>query len=213
MILFLHVFNAIVSYVQELKAQDAIEILKKRVSVSARVIRNGNWKNIDASTIVPGDIVHVRMGDIIPADMRIISGESQSDQSMLTGESLHVKKISGDILYSSSILKRGEATGIIIATGSSTVFGKTAQLLNIAGAKSHLEALILNIVKYLVVMDLALIGIFLVYYLYMHVSLSDVIPFSLVVLIASVPVALPATFTMANGNRCFGSLQKGSACY
>ncbi|MGP6239531.1 plasma-membrane proton-efflux P-type ATPase [Cuniculiplasma sp. SKW4] len=196
-ILFLLVFNAIVSYVQELKAQDAIEILKKRVSVSARVLRNGNWKNIDASKLVPGDIVHVRMGDIIPADMRIISGESQSDQSMLTGESLPVKKIPGDILYSSSILKRGEATGIIIATGSSTVFGKTAQLVNIAGAKSHLEALILNIVKYLVVMDLALIGILLVYSLYIHVSLSDVIPFSLVVLIASVPVALPATFTMA----------------
>lgn len=196
-ILFLLIFNAVVSYIQELKAQDAIEILKKKVSVSARVLRDGVWKNIDASKIVPGDIIHVRMGDIIPADMKIISGESQSDQSMLTGESLPVKKVPGDILYSSSILKRGEGTGVIISTGSSTVFGKTAQLVNIAGAKSHLETLILNIVKYLVVMDLALIGILIVYSLYIHVNLSDVIPFSLVVLIASVPVALPATFTMA----------------
>ncbi|MCL4345366.1 MAG: plasma-membrane proton-efflux P-type ATPase [Candidatus Thermoplasmatota archaeon] len=196
-ILFLLVFNAIVSYVQELKAQDAIDVLKKKVSVTARVLRDGTWKNMDASKIVPGDIVHVRMGDIIPGDLKVIDGESQADQSMLTGESLPVKKTKGSILYSSSVLKRGESTGVVIATGSSTIFGKTAQLVNLAGAKSHLEALILDIVKYLVVMDFVLIAILLSYSLYIHVSLTDVIPFSLVVLIASVPVALPATFTMA----------------
>ena len=196
-ILFLLVFNAIVSYLQEMKAQDAIEVLKKRITVSARVLRNGSWKTVDASSLVPGDIVHLRMGDIVPADVKIMDGECQADQSMLTGESMPVKKVKENVLYSSSVMKRGEATGVVAATGSSTIFGKTAQLVNVAGAKSHLETLILDIVKYLVIMDLSLIVVLLIYSVYRGISLTDVIPFSLVVLIASVPVALPATFTMA----------------
>ncbi len=196
-ILFLLVFNSIVSFVQESKAQDAIELLKHKVSVNARVLRDGEWKMIPARFLVPGDIIHVRMGDIDPADVKVIEGEVESDQSMLTGESLPVRIKEGGVLYSSSIIKRGEATGIVTSTGSNTLFGKTTQLVQTAGAKSHLESLIMNIVKYLVVMDVALIAALILYSLFTHVSMSDVIPFSLVVLIASVPVALPATFTMA----------------
>ncbi|MGC8608977.1 MAG: plasma-membrane proton-efflux P-type ATPase, partial [Thermoplasmata archaeon] len=196
-ILFLLVFNSIVSFVQESKAQDAIELLKHKVSVNARALRDKEWQMIAARFLVPGDIVHVRMGDITPGDMKLIDGEVESDQSMLTGESLPVRVKEGNVLYSSSIIKRGEATGIIVYTGKNTLFGKTTELVQTAGSKSHLESLIMNIVKYLVVMDVALIAALIIFSLLTHVSISDVIPFSLVVLIASVPVALPATFTMA----------------
>ncbi len=196
-IVFLLLFNSVMSYVQESRAQDAIELLNHEVSINARVLRDKAWKVIRSRLLVPGDIVHVRMGDIAPGDLKILEGEVDSDQSMLTGESLPVSKKEGDLIFSGSVIKRGEATGLVIATGASTMFGKTTELVQEAGSKSHLEILIMDIVKYLVIMDIVLIVSLISFSVVTHESLSDVIPFSLVVLIASVPVALPATFTMA----------------
>ncbi len=196
-IAFLLVFNSIVSFVQEHRAENAVELLRKKLSVQARVLRDGKWKLIPARYLVPGDIIHVRLGDIVPADVKLIKGEISVDQSALTGESLPVAKSRGDVAYSGSIVRRGEADGVVIATGARTYFGKTTELVEKARAESHLEKLILNIVKYLVAIDVVLVLALIAYSLASGVSLSDVLPFSLIVLIASVPVALPATFTIA----------------
>ncbi|EWG07877.1 MAG: cation transport ATPase [Candidatus Aramenus sulfurataquae] len=196
-IAFLLVFNSVVSFVQEHRAENAVELLRQKLSVQAKVLRNGKWKLIPAKFLVPGDVVHIRLGDIVPADVKILEGEVSVDQSALTGESLPVAKDKGDVAYSGSIVRRGEANGVVIATGAKTYFGKTTELVEKARAESHLEKLILNIVKYLIAIDVALVLALTAYSLISGVSLSDVLPFSLIVLIASVPVALPATFTIA----------------
>lgn len=203
-ILFLLIFNSIVSFVQERRAENAVELLKQKLNVKSRVLRDGQWKIIPARFLVPGDIIHVRLGDIIPADAKIFEGEILVDQSALTGESLPVEKKRGDVIYSSSIVKRGEASAIVIATGEKTYFGKTTELVQTARAQSHLEKLILNIVKYLILFDVSLVITLFIYSLLLKVSLSEILPFSLIVLIASVPVALPATFTIA---MALGSLE------
>jgi H+-transporting ATPase len=196
-ILFLLIFNAIISFTQESKADNAVELLKKKLSVQAKVLRDKKWQLIEARMLVPGDIVHIRLGDVVPADIKIIDSEVEIDQSALTGESLSVNKKINDLVYSSSIVKRGEATGIVIDTGKNTYFGKTTELVETANTKSHIEELIMKIVKNLIAIDTILVLALVVFSFFTHVSLSDVIPFALVVLIASIPVALPATFTIA----------------
>jgi len=196
-IIFLLVFNSIVSFIQERRAENAVELLKQKLNVKARVLRDGQWKVIPARLLVPGDVVHIRLGDIVPADIKLFEGEVLVDQSALTGESVPVEKGKGNVVYSGSIIRRGEASGIVIATGAKTYFGKTTELVQTAKAESHLEKLIMNIVKYLIIVDVALVIALFVFSLAVGVKLSDVLPFSLIVLIASVPVALPATFTIA----------------
>jgi H+-transporting ATPase len=196
-ITFLLVFNSIVSFIQERRAENAVELLKQKLNVKARVLRDGQWKVIPARLLVPGDVVHIRLGDIVPADIKLFEGEVLVDQSALTGESVPVEKGKGNVVYSGSIIRRGEASGIVIATGAKTYFGKTTELVQTAKAESHLEKLIMNIVKYLIIVDVALVIALFVFSLAVGVKLSDVLPFSLIVLIASVPVALPATFTIA----------------
>ncbi|MQL55909.1 plasma-membrane proton-efflux P-type ATPase [Acidianus ambivalens] len=196
-ILFLLVFNSIVSFIQERRAENAVELLKQKLNVKARVLRDDQWKVIPARLLVPGDVVHIRLGDIVPADIKLFEGEVLVDQSALTGESVPVEKGKGNVVYSGSIIRRGEASGIVIATGAKTYFGKTTELVQTAKAESHLEKLIMNIVKYLIIVDVALVIALFVFSLAVGVKLSDVLPFSLIVLIASVPVALPATFTIA----------------
>ncbi|MCL4420827.1 MAG: plasma-membrane proton-efflux P-type ATPase [Candidatus Thermoplasmatota archaeon] len=196
-IAFLLVFNGIIAFTQEKRAENAVELLKQRLNVKARVRRDGSWNVIEASALVPGDIIHVRSGDIIPADIKIIDGHVLVDQSALTGESIAVGYGNNDIAYSGSLVKNGESTGIIVATGSKTFFGKTTELVKAAGSESHLEKLILNIVKYLIAIDVTLVAILVVFSLLTGVSYSSVIPFALIVLIVSIPVALPATFTIA----------------
>ncbi|BDC18054.1 plasma-membrane proton-efflux P-type ATPase [Acidianus sp. HS-5] len=196
-ILFLLVFNSIVSFVQEKRAENAVELLKQKLNVKARVLRDGKWEVLPARLLVPGDIVHIRLGDIVPADVKLFEGEVLVDQSALTGESVPVEKSKINVVYSGSIIRRGEASGIVIATGEKTYFGKTTELVQTAKAESHLEKLIMNIVKYLIIVDVALVIALFVFSLAVGVPLSNVLPFSLIVLIASVPVALPATFTIA----------------
>ncbi|WP_337859958.1 plasma-membrane proton-efflux P-type ATPase [Ferroplasma sp.] len=196
-ILFLLIFNSIISFTQESKADNAVELLKKKLSVQARVLRDKQWQLVEARMLVPGDIVHIRLGDVVPADIKIIDNQVEIDQSALTGESLSVNKKINDLVYSSSIVKRGETTGIVVATGKNTYFGKTTELVEMANTKSHIEELIMGIVKELIAIDTLLVLALVVFSFFTHVNLSDVIPFALVVLIASIPVALPATFTIA----------------
>ena len=191
------VFNASLSLIQERKAQDALAVLRKRLPVNARVFRDGQWKLVDAQEIVPGDAIHVRMGDLIPADIQILQGELLLDQSTLTGESLPVEIVPGTTAYAGAIVKRGEASGEVIATGRNTKFGRTAQLVSTAKTVSHLQAIIFTIVKYLVIFDLALVALLFVFSRFAALPLRDMLPFSLILLVASVPVALPATFTLA----------------
>jgi H+-transporting ATPase len=191
------IFNASLSLVQEGRARNALAILRKRLSVKARVLRDTQWRLIDAQELVPGDAIHVRMGDLIPADIRLAEGQLLLDQSALTGESFPVELIPGKTAYAGAIAKRGEASGEVLATGRRTRFGRTAELVSTARTVSHLQAIIFRIVKYLVVFDLSLIALLFIYSHFASLPLQEMLPFSLILLVASVPVALPATFTLA----------------
>ncbi len=198
-VLVLLIFNATVGFLEEHKADHSIEMLKKRLSTNARVLRSGSWVSIPSKFLVKGDVIRVRMGDVIPADLKILELEAlQVDESALTGESLPVRKQAGNIAYEGSAVKAGEATCMVIATGNSTFYGKTAALVKIAKPKPHLEKVILKIVKYLIIADSVIIAVMFIFGIILfNVSLSTLLPLLLVVLIASVPVALPAAFTVS----------------
>ena len=191
------VFNAILSFVQENRAQRALVLLRKHLTVQARVLRDGRWMLIQARELVPGDIVRLRAGDLVPADVTIVDGHLQVDQSTLTGESLPVDIEPGGSAYAGSIVKRGEAAGEITATGMRTTYGNTAELVRTAKIPGHLEILIARIVRYLVVIDVILVAGLLVYGFAVGLPAAEIVPFALIILIASIPVALPATFTLA----------------
>lgn len=191
------IFNAFISFFQERRAQNALALLQKRLTVRARVLRDEQWQQISADQLVPGDIIRMRMGDVVPADVKVIDGQISADQSSLTGETLPIEIEANGTAYAGSILKRGEATCEVSTTGSHTYFGKTAELVRVARTPSHLEVIILNIVKYLLIMDAALaVGVSIYAWVY-KLPFDGVLPFVLMLLIASVPIALPATFTLA----------------
>ena len=194
---FLLVFNAGLGFVQENRAQNALTLLRQRLPVKARVLRDGQWHLIPAENLVPGDFIHVRMGDVMPADVRLANGHIQVDQSTLTGESLPLEAGSGRATFAGSVVIRGEASGEVTATGAGTYFGKTAELVRTATTVSRLQAIIFTIVKYLVMLDGALALILILYSRLAHLPMMEMLPFALMLLVASVPVALPATFTLA----------------
>ena len=191
------IFNALVSWVQENRAQEALSLLRKRLSVVARVLRDGTWQRLPAQDLVPGDVVHLRVGDVVPADVALEDGLLEVDQSALTGESLPVEAGVGHAVYAGSTVTRGEATGTVSATGSDTFFGHTAELVRTARTASHLEAVVTQIVRALVALDLVLAAAVVGIGLLGHGSLTDMLSFGVVLLLASVPVALPATFALA----------------
>ena len=194
---FLLLFNAVLSYAQENRAGNALSLLRERLAVSTRVLRDGEWRLIPARELVPGDVVHVRVGDVVPADLRLLDGDLQLDQSALTGESLPRESVATETVYAGSTVQRGEATAEVAATGANTSFGKTTQLVQAARTATHLESTILTIVKYLMAVDVALVLGVLLYALGAQIPVVEVLPFALIILIASVPAALPATFTVA----------------
>jgi H+-transporting ATPase len=144
--------NAFVGFWEERKGENAIELLKQKLAVNARVLRDGKWLVIAARELVPGDIARVRLGDIVPADIRLVHGDYlMVDQSALTGESLPVEKHVGDIGYAGSVIRQGEMNVLVVATGSHTYFGKTAKLVEEAKTESHLQKAIIKIGDYLIV--------------------------------------------------------------
>ena len=192
------IVNALIGFAQEERASKAVDALRKKLQVFARVLRSGTWRSIAASELVPGDVVRVRAGDFVPADLRLIGkAELSVDQSVLTGESMAVEKHEGDLLYSGSIVKRGESNGIVVATGTKTYFGKTAELLQSAKIKLHMEEVVSRVISWLLVMVVSLVGLLLFVSFVKGINLLDAVTLSLVLIVFAVPVALPAMFTVS----------------
>jgi H+-transporting ATPase len=201
-ILVLLGFNAVVGFWQEYQAANAVEALKKQLALKARVKRDGNWTEVDATTLVPGDVIRVRLGDIIPADVKLAEGDYLSvDQSALTGESLPVDKKLGDDAYSGSIAKQGEMVALVTTTGANTYFGKTARLVSQARSVSHFQQAVLTIGDYLIYLSLGLAAILIVAMLFRGTSVLSLVQFTLILIVAAIPVAMPAVLsvTMAIG--------------
>ncbi len=189
--------NAILGFLQEHRAAAAVSALRRKLQVTARVLRDGVWHAIPAQELVPGDVVRVRSGDFVPADAQIIDGALQVDQSALTGESREITKTNEGVLYSGSIVRDGEATAVIIATGLKTFFGRTTQLVESAHPKLHVVEVITRVVKWLFLIVAILVAIALVVSLVEGLRLVDILPLSLVLLMSAVPVALPVMFTVS----------------
>jgi H+-transporting ATPase len=202
-ILALLLLNGVVGFWEEHQARGAIEALEERMAKQARVMRDGAWITLDAAELVPGDLVTVERGGIVPADATIVRGTAEADESALTGESLPVDKGAGDALFSGSIVTRGGPVARVLATGAGTLFGRTAELAKREPPPSHLQRAILSIGRYLITVDLVLVGVIVVVSLMRGTSATTTLEFALVVTIASVPVALPAVLsvTMAVGAR------------
>ena len=198
------VMNGGVAFVEEHQAANAIAALKQRLASSARVLRDGAWVTVPARELVPGDVLRVRLGDVVPADVRVLDDVTlEVDQSALTGESLSVSRRQGQVLYSGSVLVRGEADAVVYATGAASYFGRTTALVDTAGTVSHFQRAVLRIGNYLIVMAVALVTLTVVVSLIRGNPVLQTLEFALVVTIASVPVALPAVLsvTMAVGAR------------
>src|SRR5881398_4067659 len=203
-------FNASLGFWEEHEASNALDALKNSLALKARVLRGGKWEQVDAQTLVPGDIVRLYLGDVVPGDCKLIRGDYISiDQSALTGESLPVTKKSGDDAYSGSVVKEGEMVAVITATGANTFFGRTAKLVAGAGNVSHFQRAVMKIGNFLIILALVLVVILVANRLfdmrghYDRAVLLRLAEIVLILLVASVPVAMPAVLsvTMALGAR------------
>ncbi len=196
-IITLLVFNAGVGFWQEFTAGNAVAALKKQLALKARVLRDGRWQVVEARTLVPGDVVRLRLGDVIPADVQLIEGDYLSvDQSALTGESLPVSKRKGDEAFSSTIVKQGEVVARVKATGTHTRFGKTATLVEQAKTVSHFQKAVLTIGDYLIYISLALVALLVLVQFHRQAPWLEVVQFALILTVASIPVAMPAVLSM-----------------
>lgn len=201
-IVVLLIFNAVVGFWQEYQAGNAVEALKKKLALKIRALRDGKWQEVNAKELVPGDIIRLRLGDVIPADATLIDGDYLSvDQSGLTGESLPVNKKKGDIVYSGSVAKQGEMVALVTSTGMETYFGRTAKLVESAGAVSHFQKAVLHIGDYLIYLSLGLVSILMIAQVVRHAPILELFQFALILTVASIPVAMPAVLsvTMAVG--------------
>ena len=203
-ILLLLCSNAVVGFWEEHQAGNAIAALKARLAIKAKVKRDGKWEDPKASELVPGDVVRLRLGDIVPADARLLDGDSiEVDQSALTGESLPVTAKPGGAVYSGSIIRQGEIDAMVYATGTNTYFGKTAQLVQEAHTVSHFQKAVMKIGDYLIILAVALVVVILTVALLRGDKVLTTLEFCLVLLVAAIPVAMPTVLsvTMAVGAR------------
>ena len=209
-IVSLLLFNAVLGFWEEHEASKALDALKNSLALKARALRSGEWQEVDARTLVPGDVIRLYLGDVVPADCKLIQGDYVSiDQSALTGESLPVTKKSGEDAYSGSVVKQGEMVALITATGVNTFFGRTAKLVAGAGSVSHFQRAVMKIGDFLIILALVLVVILVASRLFdmrghydrdVLLRLAEIV---LILLVASVPVAMPAVLsvTMALGAR------------
>ncbi|MGP8068971.1 MAG: HAD-IC family P-type ATPase [Candidatus Bathyarchaeia archaeon] len=198
------VFNAAISLLRERKAKSAVAALKQRLRIQSRVKRDTKWMTLPARELVPGDLVRLRAGDLLPADVNIADGDLDVDQSALTGESETVDKPIGSVVYSGSAVKRGEATGIVTATGTKTYFGKTVELLELSKPKLHMEEITVKVAHRLAMMILVALLVASAYALLTGMQLTVLVPLAAVLLVATVPVAMPTMFTL---NMALGSAE------
>ena len=209
-ILLLLLANAVVGFWEEHQAGNAIAALKATLAIKARVKRDGKWVNPAARELVPGDAIRLRLGDIVPADARLLDGDEISvDQSALTGESLPATRKSGDAVFSGSIVRRGEIGALVYATGGKTYFGKTAELVETAVTVSHFQKAVLKIGNYLIVLALILVAVIVGLGIYRGEPILTVLQFALVLTVAAIPVAMPTVLsvTMAVGARLLAKKQ------
>jgi len=209
-ILLLLVTNAVVAFWEERQAGNEIAALKAKLAIKARVIRDGKWINPAARELVPGDVIRLRLGDVIPADARLLAGDEVSlDQSALTGESLPATRKSGDAVFSGSIIRRGEIGALVYATGGNTYFGKTAQLVQEALTVSHFQKAVLKIGNYLIILAVALVAVIIGFAIYRGDAILTTLQFALVLTVAAIPVAMPTVLsvTMAVGARLLAKKQ------
>ena len=210
-ILVLLVTNAVVGFWEEHQAGNAIAALKAKLAIKAQVKRDGKWANPEAKVLVPGDVIHLRLGDIVPADARLLAGDPvEVDQSALTGESLPVTRNAGEALFSGSIVRNGEIDALVYATGQNTYFGKTAQLVQGVETISHFQRAVLKIGNYLIILAVVLVTIIICVALFRGDPILTTLQFALVLTVAAIPVAMPTVLsvTMAVGAR---ALAKKSA--
>jgi H+-transporting ATPase len=203
-ILVLLVANAVVGFWEEHQAGNAIAALKAKLAIKARVKRDGQWITPAARELVPGDVIRVRLGDIVPADARLLDGDPiEVDQSALTGESLPATRKPGDAVFSGSIVRQGEIGAMVYATGRNTYFGKTAELVQQAHTVSHFQRAVLKIGNYLIVLAVALVAVIITVALFRGDPILTTLQFALVLTVAAIPVAMPTVLsvTMAVGAR------------
>jgi H+-transporting ATPase len=191
-------FSAVVGSVQERRAQRVLDLLRSRLRVSARARRDEAWRLVPARELVPGDQIHIGPGDLVPADCALDEGTVEVDQSALTGESTVVTRSVGEVAYSASTVRSGQANATVTATGLKSYFGRTAELVRSARATGHLDQLLFAVVRYLVTIDAVLAALLVAFALWSGADLLTLIPFLLVLVIATVPVTMPAAFTVAN---------------
>jgi len=201
--------NVIIGHMHARGSQKAIELLKQKLAIKAKVLRNGKWVIESAGEIVPGDILVVKLGDIVPADAKIISGELSIDESALTGESLPKDVHPSGVIYSGSIVKRGEARCAVVNTGANTYFGKTAELVKIAKPKSHQEEVMMAVVKYMMYLGISASILVSIYALFLHLSIFLILTFVVIFLMGAVPVALPAVMTIVQSVGAMELSRKG----
>ena len=203
-VLALLVVNAVVAFSQEIRASKAVELLKKRLQVGTRVLRDAAWRDLPAKELVPGDVIRVRTGDFVPADAKILQGDLEVDQSTLTGEALPRRAVAGDVLYSGSVIQRGEANALVLSTGVATYYGRTTQLVQTSRPKLHVEEVISQVVRWLLLVVAVLLAALVAVSLVRGERLVDMLPLTLIVLLSAIPVALPVMFTVS---MAVGSIQ------
>ncbi len=209
-ILVLLFSNAVVGFWEESQAGNAIAALKAKLAIKARVRRDGQWTTAPAAELVPGDVIRVRLGDIVPADARLLDGDPvEVDQSALTGESLPAERKAGEAVFSGSIIRQGESGALVYATGSKTYFGKTAQLMQEAHTVSHFQKAVLKIGNYLIILAVVLVAIIIAVAVFRGDRLLTTLQFALVLTVAAIPVAMPTVLsvTMAVGARLLAKKQ------
>jgi H+-transporting ATPase len=204
--LSLLIANAILGFFQEQRASVAVAALRRKLQVTARVLRDERWQAVPARQLVTGDVVRVRAGDFVPADVQLFDGALRVDQSALTGESVEVDKTQDQALYAGSTVRDGEATGVVVAIGTRTYFGRTTQLVQGAHPKLHVQEVVSRVVRWLFLLVGALVVVTLVTALARGHRLVDVLPIALVLLMSAVPMALPVMFTVS---MAVGSIELG----
>lgn len=202
-ILALLIFNALIGFFNEQKAAKTVAALRKQLQVIVRVLRNSNWLQIASKELVPGDIVRIRMGDFLTADMQLLDGEIKTDKSALTGETALIDVKKGDTIFAGSIVKGGEGTAMVTATGTESFFGKTTKLVMTASHKMHMEEVVVKVVRLLFIAVISILAITVTIGLINGQSFTSILPLILILLVSAVPVGLPAMFTisMAKGSK------------
>jgi H+-transporting ATPase len=191
------IINAAVSFAQERRAAGVVAALQQRLRVTARVLRDARWLAVPARELVPGDIVRARSGDIVPADMQLLSGAVTVDQSALTGESQDANKAPGDTLSSGSVVRSGEANGVVTLTGTRTGLGRTTELVQQAQPKLHIDAVMAKVVRWLFLVVGALLSMVIVIAFLRGTPLVEMVPLMLILFMSAIPLSLPVMFTVS----------------